>query len=1186
MVGQHPLQRLLQVAKGALTAVLEHLECDQVGARGHAGVQVVGRSDQAGDVRAVAVGIAGICVVVGKVPLVDDAVGHAVAVQVTPEETVVQVDAGVDHHGGGAAPVQRGIALAQAGDAHGGECRVDGQLAVVDHRRAGGRSPGAAVGPVHLHRDQRVGGVDAHRDRVGQRLGLYPARALYFGHGVAAWQQVLEAVVAQRIGQCRAFTGVQHAVGVGVQEDRPALHAEIAGIACAVAVEVVELHPGDAAQLHVAQVGHHLQPALDCVGRGWRHALPAGLHHLPDLHRARAHAAEAEHAIRACDDAHLARIQHLVAITIQEDRPACQRLFTRIAVAVRITVVELHPGQRGRLEVAKVRPGHRVALDQAHAVAAHHSTQAQGGQQPVRRQHLRHQVVASRQTREAVAALRIGHGGQLALIEQTIAVRVQVHRAASDRILNVPRLGVVAAAAIQILEHEAFDAAGHHLGMGPADAALPNAGVACTVLDTSGRDRELVQAQRRGERAQPLDAPLVVGQRLHGHCVAEFNENAVPGQRDVFAAKLPHDLVHAQGRLHRCGPQGRRDRIDRDHAGCGGVDEDPDEAVGCDVAGCIVRAHPDVVHARALQVQLGREAAPFHHRQAQFGVGGGVRQAHPHPVFGQRAAEHEVGGVGQPVGGRLAGVRADAQRAGRQRSHGVHHPARAGLAAAGIAGGVAHAGAVHGEGVAAVQPGVPSEVGDPEPAVINALDDHLRVGQLRTLDCAHGAHDADVAPAEAAIGHRVAETHIQGPHHRVAHVGAQLLHRHNGRAGGVHAPAALGHAHPSHALRVSHAASVQAQAVCAFGLGVGRQAGEAVSPGVDGRDLYVCAQHQCLAIAHEQQVFGLQAAGIHVTRKGDFHAGHRCIAQRSRIGEIDDHRGRQPQRPAGLQGIDASVAGQILHAIGIDRQPVVAVHAKHACQACDLDLVVAQGADAQLGQAQGLAVARELQVVDADAAEFHRFAEDQHERIGRALQQALQWAAAIAFQAHQFGCAVVQHLVAQRVASRGVQVHQVQQVLGNGAALVLREAAVRAPDHAARALVHGQHLAVSAHHAHQLVAGQRVRQLQVAPAAARIGSEGALDPGAAQAGVGRQAHRRAHAVAEVQHVGRIAVVGQVVDQEVGDAVAHHTRGPGQADLQRADELVHVHALDERGAHVAEVVQLLEAGLVVGEAALQ
>ena len=511
-----------------------------------------------------AVPVAGVGIVVGKVPLVDDAVVHAVAVQVRPKEAVVDVDAGVDHHRGGAAPVQRAVAglLAQAGDRRGLQRAVHRQLAVVDRSRTGVVGPGAfvsVIGVIGLQLDGRVGGRHAHAHRVGQRLGLHPAVALHLRHHVAAGQQVRKAVVAQRVGQGGDLSAVEHAIGVGVQEDGPALHAAIAGVTQAVAVQIVELHAADASQLHIAQVSRdrHAAAQADRCGRGA--APPAGLRHLSHLNRGWAQVVEAECAVGTGDHAGLAGVKHAIGVGVQKNRPARQRSFAGIAGAVVVQVAELHAVDVRGQEVAKVGPADRVADHQIDVVA----TGCRGGLQPVRWQVLAHLVAAGGQAVEQVSAVRQGQGRDLARIELVVAVGVEIHRAPGDAGLGVEGRRVVAAAAVQVFIDPTTDCGGQAGLSGPAGGFIAQAPVAGPVSDTHRADAERVCTRRCRQAAQAAHPPLGgaelrerdAGVKQHSHAVSR------QGQIAQVDRGRCHGFVEGEvDRVHRRGAWAGRGR--------------------------------------------------------------------------------------------------------------------------------------------------------------------------------------------------------------------------------------------------------------------------------------------------------------------------------------------------------------------------------------------------------------------------------------------------------------------------------------------------------------------------------------------------------------------------------------------------------------------------------------------------
>jgi len=119
--GQPEVQSFLDVGERSRAVVIENPQRDDVGTRRHAGVGRVLRTDDAGDVGAVAVAVGRVAVVgpdevVGK----NDAIVDAVVVGVRPEEGMVEIDAGVDDDNG----------LARAVD--GGKARIGAELIKPD----------------------------------------------------------------------------------------------------------------------------------------------------------------------------------------------------------------------------------------------------------------------------------------------------------------------------------------------------------------------------------------------------------------------------------------------------------------------------------------------------------------------------------------------------------------------------------------------------------------------------------------------------------------------------------------------------------------------------------------------------------------------------------------------------------------------------------------------------------------------------------------------------------------------------------------------------------------------------------------------------------------------------------------------------------------------------------------------
>ena len=155
------------------------------------------------------------------------------------------------------------------------------------------------------------------------------------------------------------------------------------------------------------------------------------------------------------------------------------------------------------------------------------------------------------------------------------------------------------------------------------------------------------------------------------------------------------------------------------------------------------------------------------------------------------------------------------------------------------------------------------------------------------------------------------------------------------------------------------------------------------------------------------------------------------------------------------------------------------------------------------------------------------------------------------------------------------------QVLADSAGDGRGEAAVRHPD----VVGHQHFLAVRAHGAieHQVRAG--IGELQIIPAAGHRGDE--LDLHVAGAGrtihhrIGGHGHGRRGAIAQINGVGQIVRVGNVIDQEIGHGIV-----AGPVGLDGVDEFVGDNAVDERGARIAKGVGLFEGGRKVEEAALE
>ena len=172
---------------------------------------------------------------------------------------------------------------------------------------------------------------------------------------------------------------------------------------------------------------------------------------------------------------------------------------------------------------------------------------------------------------------------------------------------------------------------------------------------------------------------------------------------------------------------------------------------------------------------------------------------------------------------------------------------------------------------------------------------------------------------------------------------------------------------------------------------------------------------------------------------------------------------------------------------------------------------------------------------------------------------------------------VIDNCVLEGVAAGRVEVEQLDQILQRGTGLTRFPGAVGTPDHAAD----GQHFAVRPRHRHQLIARQRIWCHQVRPSGLHAGRDRAAERAAAHHHAGGLGHRGLAAGRQIQGVGQVAVVGHIVDQVVGDVVVRR-----RADHQRACQLVNLHRVDQRGAQIAVVVQVLKAGREVLELALQ
>ncbi len=438
-VGQRPLQGFFEVAEVAAARIAEHLEGDQIGVGRHAAGHRIGRGDHAGNIGAVAVDVRGIGVAIGEVPLIDDTVGHTVAVGVGAEEAVVEVDAGVDHHRADAAAIQIG---------------ETGVVAVVvevgqAHRQGIALNLVRAEAAEHEFCRQFEQGFGAGEGQAGAAgadggIGLHPAGLHDFGHAVAAGQQVVETVAAVGSGGGGTLAAFQHAVGVAVQVDGPAGKDAIhAGVELAVAVHVLELAAADAGGLYIAEI---VAARIQAGSRGDRIVAGAGRGlqpaRLQDFTDPVAAGAEIGKTVGTVAGGGRAGVDAAVAVAIQVDGPACQAGFARVAHAVGVEVAELAAGDLCEFEVAEIG-GRGFAADDVDFTAA-------GGRidgHPARLHHFGDAVGSGGQVGEAVGAVFVGHDAQFAVIQRAAAVAVEIEGPTGQAGL----VGVLVAVAVPVL---------------------------------------------------------------------------------------------------------------------------------------------------------------------------------------------------------------------------------------------------------------------------------------------------------------------------------------------------------------------------------------------------------------------------------------------------------------------------------------------------------------------------------------------------------------------------------------------------------------------------------------------------------------------------------------------------------------------------------------------------------------
>ena len=183
----------------------------------------------------------------------------------------------------------------------------------------------------------------------------------HFADAVRAGAEVGEAVVAVDVRGGKQFPGIEGAVAVGVQEDGHTGHTQLAGVANAVTVQVVELQAADRHQLEVAEqhtgnIGAAADRDVSRVGGGLRRA---GGRHFADAVRAGAEVGEAVVAVDVRGGKQFPGIEGAVAVGVQEDGHTGHTQLAGVANAVTVQVVELHAADRHQLEIPEVDFPHR-----------------------------------------------------------------------------------------------------------------------------------------------------------------------------------------------------------------------------------------------------------------------------------------------------------------------------------------------------------------------------------------------------------------------------------------------------------------------------------------------------------------------------------------------------------------------------------------------------------------------------------------------------------------------------------------------------------------------------------------------------------------------------------------------------------------------------------------------------------
>src|SRR5262245_27661196 len=93
--------------------------------------------------------------------------------------------------------------------------------------------------------------------------------SLDLGHAVVAWRQSIEGVIAAGIGESRAFSRVEQAVAVVIQENGPARHSRLTAFARAARVAVVPDRAADFASELQGLEAAKIEAGARRAGRGF-----------------------------------------------------------------------------------------------------------------------------------------------------------------------------------------------------------------------------------------------------------------------------------------------------------------------------------------------------------------------------------------------------------------------------------------------------------------------------------------------------------------------------------------------------------------------------------------------------------------------------------------------------------------------------------------------------------------------------------------------------------------------------------------------------------------------------------------------------------------------------------------------------------------------------------------------------